>query len=543
MGPVLMVLGWMALAVLVISAANVSGLLLARGLKRRRDLALRLAIGAERFDLVRLLAAESLLLALGGGAIGWVASRLALGALFSSFPPMNLPIAASVEIGVDGLGVGLGLVVLSAVASALSPMLLVRHASPIDGLRANSRDVGSPNASSNHPRMSLRRVLVGVQVALGALLLVTAALCQRALDRGLTLPTGFETRSILLAAIDLPSQGYDEVATRSLLDRLAERLRGEPGVVEVAAARRLPLDIAGISSAEVRVADSAAEAQGHASTVGFNTVSRGYFGAMGIGLEAGRDFRATDDGASAAVAVVSRAFAKRYWPEAAAEDAVGRTFLLGDDAVSVIGVAADIKIASLAETPRPFFYLPLSQASPNAVFVVVRTAGEPLAALPLLREALRALDPAVPLYSVKTMAEHFELGVYKQRLASRSLAVLGGVALILSIVGLYGLLAYFVALRTREIGLRRALGARAVDVLRLLGREGIRPALVGLALGLATAAATSGLLSGLLLGVSPRDPVAFGLATVVFLGTAAAALVVPARRALSVDPAVALRED
>jgi hypothetical protein len=277
--------------------------------------------------------------------------------------------------------------------------------------------------------------------------------------------------------------------------------------------------------------------------VGFNTVSRGYFGAMGIGLEAGRDFRATDDGASAAVAVVSRAFAKRYWPEAAAEDAVGRTFLLGDDAVSVIGVAADIKIASLAETPRPFFYLPLSQASPNAVFVVVRTAGEPLAALPLLREALRALDPAVPLYSVKTMAEHFELGVYKQRLASRSLAVLGGVALILSIVGLYGLLAYFVALRTREIGLRRALGARAVDVLRLLGREGIRPALVGLALGLATAAATSGLLSGLLLGVSPRDPVAFGLATVVFLGTAAAALVVPARRALSVDPAVALREE
>lgn len=546
MGPVVLVLGWMALAVLVTAAANVSGLLLARGLKRRRDLALRLALGAERFDLVRLLAAESLLLAIGGGAIGWMASRLALGALFSSFPPMNLPIAPSAEMGLDGLGVGVGLVLLSALASALSPILLVRHASPIDGLRAHSSQVISGGgASSRHRagRSSLRRVLVGLQVGLGALLLVTAALCQRALSRGLTLPTGFETRSILLAALDLPSQGYDESATRAFLEQVVGRLRDRPEVASAAAARRLPLDIAGITSAEVRVAGSAAEAEGKSSPVRFNSVSPGYFEALGIGLEAGRDFRGADDAQARPVAVVSRAFGARFWPEASPAEMVDRTFRLGDEEHVVVGVAADTKISDLAEAPRPFFYLPLAQSSPGAVFLVIRTHGEPLDALPLLRETVRSIDPNVPLYSVKTMAEHFELGVYKQRLASRSLAVLGGVALVLSVVGLYGLLAYFVALRSREIGLRRALGARAVDVLRLVAGEGMRPVVIGLGGGLLFAVGTSGLLSGLLLGVSPRDPVAFGLSAALFLATAVAALVVPARRAIRLDPATTLRED
>ena len=552
MAPVMILLGAMSLAVLGIAAANVSGLLLARGLRRRRELALRMALGGRRFDLVRLCGAEASLLALGGGVVGWGVALATRGVLFRTFPPMNLPIEPNLDLGLDGILVGVALVVVAALLCAVSPALLVRDTAPLEGLRVNPA-----SGVRRRGRFSLRQVLVVVQVALGATLLVSAVLTQRALQRGLEISPGFDTRGVLIAAVDLPSHGFDAAESRAFFDRALSALDALPGVRRAALARRLPLDISGVSSTEIEVPSavgSAGEVRPEQRlTARTNAVSPGYFAAMGIPLTDGRDFRDGDDESSTAVAIVSRAMAERFWPgsdgsdAADAADAVGKTFRSGEQEITVIGVAAEVKNVDLGEASRPFFYRPVAQGRFGSVFVVVGTGGDPALLVPALRQTMRSIDPRVALFAVKTMPEHFGFAVYKQRVAGSALLALGVVALLLAVVGLYGLLAFFVALRSHDLGLRRALGATTRDVVREVAGEAIRPLRIGLVLGLG-AAALGGWLGGgayraLLFGASPFDPLAFGATAAVLALTAAAALFLPARRALRIDPARALREE
>jgi predicted permease len=380
---------------------------------------------------------------------------------------------------------------------------------------------------------------VVVQVALSALLLVAAGLFLRTLQRIQTTDLGFEPRGVLMASMELFTSGYDGTRGLAFYRDLVERARALPGVTEASLVRRAPLGFGGSSSTSLVV-------EGHAAPKDrepwayFNNVGPGYFRLMRTPLVAGRDLTDGDREDSTPVAVINETMATRYW---AGRDPIGGRFRLGPRWISVVGVARDASYRDLGEKPAPWFFLPLFQGYRPDMTLLVRTDGEAEALARPVTDLVGALDPGIAPFGVTTLSAFIGAADFRQRVGSQLLGLFGAVGLVLACVGLYGVLSFSVARRTREIGIRMALGGERHDVFRLVLKQGAGLVVLGLVLGLAAAGAASRLLRSLLVGLSPWDTAAFLAVAAVLLASAFLACAVPARRATRIDPVTALRQE
>jgi predicted permease len=528
--PVLAVLAAMAALVLLLACANVANLLLVRALGRRREIAVRSSLGAGHGRLVRQLLAESLVLALPAGLLGVLLALASVRLLAAFVPPLDMPLAPTFRLDAQVLAFTAALTVMTGLLFGLAP---AAQAAP-SRIAAVLRDESASTLGGRKGRA--RSFLVAAQVALSCVLLIAAGLFLRSLRRGGEIDTGFATRSALLASLDLFPVGYDEARGRIFYRQAVERLGRLPGVESATVAALLPLGFSS-NSTNLRIDGYEPEPREEV-VVSFNNVGPAYFETLGIPLKAGRGFDLRDDEHGAPAMVVNETMASRYWPGGNALG--GRVHGYGKD-FTVVGIARDGKYQSLGEAPRPFFYVPILQVYRSRAVIHLRTAGDPLHLAPALRGEVRRLDPDLPLSAVKSMRQHLRLSLFTQRLAASFLGAFGLLALVLATVGLYSVIRYAVSQRTRELGVRMALGAQPRDVERMVLSEGMRLALAGLAAGLAGAFAVTRFLESQLLGVSATDPLVFAGVALLLAGVCALASWLPARRAAAVDPMAALR--
>ena len=530
--PVLATLVAMVAVVLLIACANVAGLLLSRATGRQREIAVRLAIGASRWQLVRQMLVESLLLSAAGGAAGLVVARWAAGALDAFVPRTPFPLRFDAGIDAQSVAFAGGLMVLSAIVSGVVPALRASRPQVSVALKASS-----PTGTAASSR--LRKALVVSQVGLSAVLLVCASLFARSLTHAGSIDPGFTLRHGILAAIDLLPGGYDEARGAVLIQRLLERTAAVPNVTGVTVARTMPLDLGGSSDMTVTV-EGFTPQPGEEPMAYYNQVGPGYFETMGIPIVSGRGVTSHDVNGAPAVAVINETMARRYWP---GRDPIGGTVRFGRGPVTIVGIARDGKYSRLSEEPRNYMYLPMLQNYRPDLLLHIRTDADPALVLPALRAAVTELDPNLPLFDVRTIDDHMRISTFLARMAASMLALFGILGLLLATVGLYGVIALNAALRTREIGVRMALGARRGQVVRLLVRDGIVLGAAGIAAGLALAFGAGRLVAGQLTGVSGSDPVSFWGTAAVLAAVVALASVLPARRAARLDPLAALRID
>jgi predicted permease len=520
-----------ALIVLLIACANVASLLLARAAARQKETAVRLSLGAGRLRLIQQVLVESTLLAVGGGAVGVAVAYWAAGLLQGFVPPTPFPVDLATSLDGRALAFALGLTAVSVFVFGLVPALQGSALS----LAASLKD--SASVTSSRSRAVLRNGIVVAQVALSVLLVVCAVLFLRTLRNASAIDPGFSTRQALLATIDLLPAGYDRARGTLFMQTLLARVRERPGVVAASTVRRPPLGMTG--------SDTSFQVEGYTPSPGeemsavWNVVGGQYLETMGIGLAAGRDIADRDVAGARPVVVINETLARRYF---AGRPALGGRVRFGGTALEVVGIARDGKYDSIIEAPRSAIYVPLQQFYvPDASLVVV-TTGDPLSVLPGVQTAVRELDPNVPLFEVRTMAEHLEIATFVQRTAASVVTGLGIVALLLAAIGLYGVIAGSVAQRAPEIGMRVALGASRRDIVRMVLAQGTRIVAIGLALGIGLALAATRLLSSLLVGVTPTDAVSYLLTVGLLASVAIGAAALPARRAARMDPLVALRQ-
>ncbi|HEX6107187.1 MAG TPA: ABC transporter permease [Gemmatimonadales bacterium] len=518
--------------VLLICCANLANLLLARGSTRRRELAVRLALGGERARLVRQLLMEGLALAVPGGALGVLIAVWATELLGRLEPPVPVPVA--LDFGVDWriLLFALAATIAVTLLSALAPALRATRLEAGEGLRG---DAGAPPAGGRG--VGLRDALVMSQVAVSLVVLAAAGLFLGSLREATRIDPGFATSGIALMRLDLGVQGYDEARGRGLYGELLRGARALPGVEAASLAELVPL---GFDRQRRGLAVEGYEPRpGEEMEFGVNAVSTDYFRTLEIPLVRGRAFDDRDRADAAPVAIVNESFARRFWP---AGDALGRRIVVGDVRREIVGVARDGKYTSLGEPPLPYYYLPWEQAYEPGMVLQVRTARDPQAILPALASLSRGLDPDVPV-QLTTIGEHLGYALLPQRLGAIVLGAFGAIGLTLAALGLYGVMAYVVTQRTAEIGIRMALGATAGDVRRLIVRRGMGLTAVGLALGLGGALAAGRLVAGFLFGVRAAEPAILTAVVALFAVVALAASWLPAHRAARLDPLRALRAE
>jgi predicted permease len=520
--------------VLLIACANVANLLLARASARRREISLRASLGASRWRLVRQLLAEGLLLAGLAAVVG-----LALGAWTASLVG-RLPVFVDNELHVDATPDArlLGFTLLVALASALLFGLPAAfRASRVD--LVGSLKAGAPG--SGDARSRVRGALLVGQLALSLVLLAAAGLFLRTLGRLRAVDPGFAAEQVLVARVDVGLQGYDEARGRQFYAELVRRAAALPGARAASLAFMIPLGGGGWDTRIFRAdVTPAPDAQGLKTDQ--NAVEPAYFRTMGMTLTRGRNFTQADREGAPKVAVVNEAMARALWP---GESPLGKRFRAGreGDPVEVIGVVRSAKYRSLLESERPFLYRPFAQSYMSAMTLHVAAAGDPGALRDPVRRLVRDLDADLPIYAVQTLAERLDESIGAQRTAATMVGAYGALALLVAAVGLYGAMAYSVSRRTREIGVRMALGARESSVLRGVLAEAGRLAATGAVLGLAAAIPATRLLRSQLFGVSPGDPLTL-IAVAAVLGLVSlAAAYLPARRATRVDPVVALRAE
>ena len=519
--------------VLVVACANLAGVMLARGLQRKREIAIRLAIGARRGDVMLQWVIESATLAALGGAGGLIVGRLMAAALASWRP--DLPVPLSLNTSAD-LRVTLFTFGVTAAALVLFSFLPALRASRLPAAGSMAA------AGTRHRRrfFGLRDGVLVPQLAIAVTLVASAGLLVRSLTKADTLSPGFDLDRSAFIALNLSMNGYDAGRSTRFYDDLARRLKEDGAVTASAVTNRLPLDLYGNQSTIMSVGEVRTSVQ--AASVGHE-----YFEALGIRLERGRTFTKDDETAGAEpVVIVSAAAARQFWPNA---DAIGGTVRIATDARSgddllarVVGVAADVKVQTLAESPQPFIYRPLASGHESLLRLVVRTSGSPDRAVAALRNAVRAMDPAVAVFEARTMAENLDLMIYPYRLAAGLGGAFGILALLLAAVGLYGVLGCGVSERLRELAIRLALGAPAGSILRSAGAETGRAVAAGLILGAAMATATGYLMADVLFGISPFDAVAMLAAAAILAAVVAGASAGPLRRALRAEPAELLRQ-
>jgi predicted permease len=518
--------------VLLVACSNVANLLLARGMDRQREIALRQSLGASRGRIFRQLLTESVTLSALGGSAGWLLALWATDTLQSLELPIPLPLAF--DFGLDGrvLGFTIALSLLTGLVFGTAPAW---HSAKTDLVIALKSQGGLLGRAVRRSRV--RAGLVVAQVALSLMLLIGAGLLLKALRHAREIDPGFDDRNILLLTLSLSLGQYDEESGRRFLDELTERVRALPSVRDAPVAYAVPPSLLD-GSWTVYEIDGVTPPDGEKLTASYNAVGPGYFEALDIPLIRGRGIEEQDALDTRPVIVINETLARRFWSE---ENPVGRTIRIMNQERVIIGVARDVKYATLGEASRPYFYFPLNQVYREFATLHVRTKGNPeLAAGPVLAE-MRRLDPDMAAWDLKTMTEHVHGSTFPTRMATNLVAVFGALALVLALVGVHGVMAYSVSRGTREFGIRMALGARSSEILELVLLGGVKTILMGIGVGLALAVALTRLLTSLLYGVSPFDWVTFSVVSVALMGAALAACVMPARRASGVDPNQALR--
>lgn len=518
--------------VLVICCANLANLLLARGSARRREMAVRLALGGGRARLVRQLLIEGLALALLGGALGVLLAAWAADLLGRLRPPVPVPVALDFRVDARILLFALAATVGVTLLSALAPALRATRLEAGEGLRGE--------AGTSHPGgrgFGVGDALVVAQVAVSLVVLAVAGLFLGSLREATRIDPGFATSGVALMRTELGVQGYDEARGRAFYGELLRGVRALPGVEAASIAQLVPLGFdrqrRGLEVAGYQ------PAPGEEMEFGVNAVGADYFRTLGIPIQRGRAFEERDRAGAAPVAIVNEAFARRFWPEA---EALGRRIVIGEVAYEIVGVARDGKYVSLGEDPQPYYYLPWAQAYEPDMVVQVRTAGDPRAILPALGALARALDPDLPIETT-TIDRHLGLALLPQRLGAIVLGAFGAIGAALAALGLYGLMTYVVTRRTPEIGIRMALGATAADVRRLVVSRGMALTGAGLLLGLSGALLAGRLAAEFLFGIRPGDPATLATVAASFTLVALLATWLPAARAARLEPVRALREE
>ena len=518
--------------VLAIASMNVASMLSARAVARRREMALRTALGAGRGRLVRQLLTESHLLfltgSLGGIALAWFAT----GALERI--PIPGDSSLSLELSPDPR------VCIFAVMVSLATGLVFGLAPALHGVgRDITARLRNDTAASSVRRSMAGNAIIVAQLALSLVLLVAAGLFTRALNDGARVDPGFEPNGVATAYFNAESWGYDSTRAQRFFHALSQRVGTIPGVTATSYADILPLTMSN-SDDFVRPDGPGRENDGTPRVrVGVSAIDPGYFEVVGIPILLGRAFVEQDDARSQKVVVVNETLANRLWPGGSA---IGRTLGFHGDRVVVVGVARDSKYGTLTERNPPFVYVPLAQYSRPDQRLIVRTALDPAALASAIRDAVRFLDPALPPPLVTTLRQETSIVLFPQRVAAMVTGVLGAAGLVLAAVGLYGLIAFSVGRRTREIAVRVALGAQRGDVVGMVVREGMRLAGTGVVAGVLLAAAATRLISGFLFNVSPLDGLTFAGMSGLFIAVALLASYLPARRAATTDPLTALRD-
>jgi macrolide transport system ATP-binding/permease protein len=525
--------------VLLVTCTNLAGLLLARATDRRREIAIRLAMGASRARLIRQLLTESLLLSIAGGVAGLMLAIWIVKALLAFKPPIDFPL--TLDLGLDWrvLLFSMGVSVVAGAVFGLAPALQSTRPNLLHALKDTSAQGGAS-------RTRLRSVLVVAQIAISLVVLIAAGLVVRTLQQLQTMNPGFDPQNALTMSFDLSLQGYDEARGQQFYHQLAERVRALPGVKSAAITSYIPLSL-NYNSRNIYVEGEPIERGGNAPSSMNAAAGSRYFETMGTPIVSGREFTEQDVEKSEQVAIVNETFVRRLMPAVKSPaEAVGKRISFGDEAgpfMHIVGVARDGKYFNIAEEPRSFLWTPLTQDYMSSGAIMVRTTGNPESMFAAVRGEVQALDPNLPLFDVTTLKEHMRLALFPSRVAAMVLGVFGLVALLLSAIGIYGITSYAVAQRTHEIGIRMALGAQLGDVLRLVLNHGLKLTLIGAAIGLAGAYAAMRAITSVLYGVSATDPLTFISVSVLLIGVALVACYVPARRATKVDPMIALRNE
>lgn len=528
----------LALAVLLVACANVAGLLLSRARTRTREIAIRLALGAGRFRLVRLLLAESLVLSGLGGLAGIAVGYAGIEYLQDFTIPAELPVTIPFRMDTRVLLACLAMSVVSAIACGLAPALQSTRGDVVRRLKTS--DVDEPGRR----QLWSRNTLVVAQVAMSLMLLTAAFLMVRSFRDSAVGGVGFDKDNLLLARFDPRLLQYDAARTARFYRLLPERVRQAPGIRGAGLTQNPPLGL-GAFGAVAFVPEGFVMPPGRESfTAAMDTVDEGFFATMAIPMVRGRDFLASDNAGSPRVAVVNERFASRYWPNG---DAVGRRIRL-DDAdrtpVEIVGVAQTIKYGDTTEKPTEFVYLPLAQHPQARMVLMLRTEGDPRQMVEPLKDIVRSLDANLPMLELRTFDDLYRYHVVEgPGVAIRIAGTLGGVGLVLAITGLYGLVAYNVSRRTREIGIRMAIGASRASVLRLMMGKGLVLLAVGTAIGLAMGFAVEQLMNAMLFNAGGVDVVAYLVVVPSMVLVTMIAAYVPARRASRIAPTSALRHE
>jgi putative ABC transport system permease protein len=538
--PILILFGAVAV-VLLIACANVANLLLAQATTRRKEIAIRIALGARRWTIVRQMLVESLLLACGGGLLGVLGALWSVQAL-AKLLPESLSKLQDVTIDARVLLFTLGVSLLTAIIFGGVPALLASRTTPGATLSDVARDIAG-GTSGRH----VRRVLVVCEVSLAVVLLVSAGLLIRSFQLLRQVDPGFKTENALTMRMVLPMPKYLKAeARRSFYDEVLRKVKDVPGVEAAGVITFLPLSFNGMNFT-FSVEGRAAPSDMNLPFALFRVVSPDYFRAMGIPLQRGRFFEAHDSPDSPPVVLINRRLAEQYWP---GEDAIGKRLKVGpadspNAWLTVVGVVGDTRQTGLYQQKLEF-YVPYMQERRSFMTprdLVLRTKADPTVIASAVRQAVWSVDKDQPVSNVRSMDQVFAAAISTERFQALMLGLFAALALVLACVGLYGVISYSVVQRTHEIGVRMALGAQSVDVLRLVIRQGMFLTFTGLAIGIVAGTFVTRVLTDMLFGVTPRDPLTFVGVPVLLLVVAFLACFIPARRATRIDPLVALRYD
>ena len=536
--PALRVLFAAVALLLLIACANVAGLLLARASRRRWEVAVRSALGASRAEIVRQMLAESLALSLLGGIVGVILSELLLHAVVGLLPA-DLPRSGNISLDATVLAFAVAVSVLTGPLFGILPALRVARVDPSTALRDGTR-----SATTGRAQHRLQNALVIAEMAIGLVLLIGSGLLIRSFIRVLQVDPGFDRSNVLTASMALPDSQYPHDKQIQFYEQLLPRLRSLPGVVSVTAGWPLPVSPNGMRISFDIEGRPLPEGERNGARV--SLVEPEYFKTMRIPILQGREFLESDTTKSPAVVIVNQAFAKAYFP---GENPVGkhitpglRDGVVNDVPRQIIAVVGDVKASRLTADIVPEYYLPYSQAAIFSLRLAIRTAVDPVTLIPAVRAQVGQIDKDLPLFQVHTMEEAVTQAAAQQRFQALLLSCFAAVALLLSAVGLYGLLSYLVTQRTLEIGVRIAVGAQRTNVLRMILSRGMSLAMIGVGIGVAASVAMTGLMRKMLFGVRPLDTVTFVVVSAVLLLVALAACSAPALRAARLDPVKTLRD-
>ena len=531
--PVFSALIGVTILVLLIACFNVANLMLVRATARRKEISVRLAVGAGRSRIVRQLLTESLVLALLAGCAGVVIAAWAHDLFLAMVPATPFPVASELTLDYRTFLFALGVSLVTMLVFGLGPALRASRPDVLPALKDESAPGGA--------RSRLRSALVVGQVSLSIVALIAAGLFLRSLQRAQAVDPGFDDPAhLLLVDTDLSLAGYSDSAGAELIARLLEDMNRLPGVTRASVATMVPLGFGGTSSSGVTVAGYEPATDENMS-IEVNRVSPGYFETMNIGIVAGRPIRSEDRRGSPLVAVVNEAFAARY---IRAANPVGTLINAGGDQwTTIVGIAQNGRYHSLSEAPQPLIYFPHEQEWRDAYTLQLRTAGDPRNMIEIVRRHFKEIDPDLPFLDARTMTEHMGASLFANRLGGILLSVFGLLALGLSALGIYSVVSYTVSRRVREIGVRVALGAAARDILGLIVGQSMGLVLLGLLIGGILGIGVGQLLRNQLFGISPADPVTFGSIALLLCVIALLASWLPARRASRIDPLVALKSE